>query len=160
MRFISYKTIKASYVGFLSLMLFNGMSVRAFASSESSFTCQCVALGPGADSPDGTKKLCSYHCACGTQELDLRNLESSAYSWEDWDRGSHICHGQYAWRPRLDAPNWQIVVKFSPFKISEAGKPIYDSTAVEIAPGILMDLPRSEDALEIRDAIRAKLNVL
>jgi hypothetical protein len=158
MRFISYKTIHAFSVALLSLILFSGVSVRAFALSPSaSFSCQCVALGTGADSSDGSKKLCSYHCTCGSQELDLRNLESSAYSWEDWDRGSHICHGQYTWRPRLDAPIWQIAVQFSPFTITETGKPIYDSPAVEIAPGIFMDLSRSEDALEIRDAIRTRL---
>jgi hypothetical protein len=70
-------------------------------------------------------------------KLDVINVPTTAYSREEWDAGSHICHGQYSWRPSLSDPNWKIKVKFDTFGLNDTGDVFYDEEARrEIAQGV------------------------
>lgn len=137
------------------------------SSSALGFLCQCKAIGPGYETST-TDKFCQYSCACDTLTKDGMEkapsfttdaLRTSAKSYEHWDFGSHICHGQYAFRPTLSSPNWEIQVKFSAFRISHLGYVSYDDPSVETSTNVSEELKRSEEAPEIRDAIAKKLHV-
>jgi hypothetical protein len=141
------------------------------ASSQTSgatgFVCECTATGPGYETSI-TDKNCSYACACDLFDakgmtkaptFSTPNTVTSAKSYEKWDFGSHICHGQYAWRPNLSSPNWQIKVKFSPFKITHFANVSYAEESVETATGVRESLKRSEAAPEIRDVIAKRFGV-
>lgn len=85
---------------------------------------------------------------------------TSAKSRETWDIGSHVCHGQYAWRPTLDSPNWQIKVKFAKFQMTSFTDDVYyPTTSVEIATGVSSEVKFTQTAPEIRAAIAKKLGV-
>ncbi len=146
------------------------------------FFCQCQASGPGYEETNkqtgGIDKICSYSCSCiawGTKKergaelttlnpvTDLKvrvnRLRTSASSYETWDKGSHICHGQYSFRPTLGDPNWKITVKFDTFGITDQGEVIYDEDAKrEIAQGVSFSgFKYSKTAQEISLAIREDL---
>jgi hypothetical protein len=146
------------------------------------FFCQCQATGPGFEETNkqtgGIDKICSYSCSCiawGTKKergtdlttlnpvTDLKvkvsRLPTSAASFETWDKGSHICHGQYSYRETMDAPNWKIKVRFDTFGITDQGDVIYPEDAKrEIAQGInFIGFKYSKTALEISFAISENL---
>jgi len=118
------------------------------------------------DHGENFDKLCSYNCQCNTflganaiasnAPVKVTNVISTAYSYEDWDRGSKICHGQYAWRPNLGDPNWQIVVKFTPFTMTSDGALTYPES-VEVAIGVNEDIERSSSAKEVLDVLKKSL---
>lgn len=87
------------------------------------FTAVCFADGPGVDH-QGRGKVCSYVCevkADGdwfSREVKVRDIQTRAYSWESWDRGSAICHGQFTEsRDQLGLR----VPGFAKFKVDQAG---------------------------------------
>lgn len=147
------------------------VSTSPAASSEASgttgFVCECTATGPGYETSI-TDKNCAYACSCDlfgasgmtkAPTFTTPNTITSAKSYEKWDFGSHICHGQYAWRPNISAPNWQIKVKFTPFKVTQFGNVTYADEMVETAAGLREALKRSEAAPEIRDVIAKRFGV-
>lgn len=145
------------------------------------FMCECKATGPGVEDAQGNKQ-CGYACECdgyakdGVKKVghvDVGPMQTRAFSWESWDRGSHICHGQYAYRPTLSSPNWEIKVKFSPFKITQFGRVFYAngggatpdpdltvSERVETSMNVTEEIQRTAQAPEVRDAIAKKLGVV
>lgn len=157
----------------------------ALAESTSSallgFICECKATGPGVEDTQGNKQ-CAYACDCDgytkdavkkVGHLDVGPMQTQAFSWESWDRGSHICHGQYAFRPTLSSPNWEIKVKFSPFKITHLGRVFYANAGgatadpdvtvterVETSMNVTEEIQRTAQAPEVRDAIAKKLGVV
>jgi hypothetical protein len=112
-------------------------------------------------------KICSYDCsslAFGESQAPVQNIKvrvskvkTTAYSRDSWDQGSHICHGQYSYRPQLDSPNWKIQVRFSPFNITSEGFLIHQES-VEIAQGISYELKRTPKAPEILAVLSEKLS--
>lgn len=154
----------------LSLVFILGLSTFVFlspvkAQSEVAFACQCAATGPGSESGVQARKICAYDCNCNigglgqltNKKLSLVDLVTSATSLETWDFGSQVCHGQYAWRPSLDAPNWRIQVRFAAFSLNSAGELTYEES-VEIAPGIRSNIQRSTVAPEVLNAIKRYVN--
>ncbi len=152
--------LKLAFI-FLTLIEFTQYSF-----AESTFICQCKATGPGYEVGVNIDKLCSYDCNCkliaenapyfSQKNVVLSNLKTSAYSFESWDAGSHICHGQYAFKPNLDSPNWQIQVRFSEFSIIKQGAMRYEQSS-EIAYGIRSSIQRSDSAPEIIEALKNAL---
>lgn len=144
------------------------------------FMCECKATAPGVENAKGIKE-CAYACDCSTLHTDairpagritVGPMESEAYSWESWDAGSRICHGQYAYRPTLSSPNWQIQVKFSSFKLTHVGyvsyanpgdpsaKPeLYTTEVVQSSQNVSEELRRTAKAPEVTRAIAQKLGV-
>lgn len=154
----------------ISLVFILGLSSFVFPSSakaqtEVGFTCQCAATGPGSESGVRAEKICAYGCNCNIGGLGqvvnkkflLVDLVTSATSLETWDFGSQVCHGQYAWRPTLDAPNWRIQVRFAAFGLNSNGELTYEES-VEIAPGIRSNIQRSTTAPEVLKAIKRYVN--
>ncbi len=131
------------------------------------FVCTCLATGPGYEEGVNIDKICSYDCSClaftegQAPDMNVKavvsKVKSTAYSRESWDQGSHICHGQYAYRPQLDSPNWKIEVRFSPFRITSEGDLIHEETAL-IAQGINYELKRTPKAPEIVQDLRRQLS--
>lgn len=151
----------------------------AGTSAPTGFLCDCIAKEPGVENKKGIKE-CSYLCDCSTYQggesrptgrVEVGPMESQAFSWEHWDSGSRICHGQYAYRPTTDAPNWQIEVKFSSFKLSHLGNVNYTNVGdgvateqttterVKTSPSITEQIRRTAQAPEVRDALAKKLGV-
>lgn len=153
---------------------------QAFAFNK--FFCQCQAKAPGYEETNrqtgGVDKICSYACNCVAWEfktkpngeqvatsavpnikLDVTNVATTAYSREDWDAGSHICHGQYSYRPQLSDPNWKIKVKFDTFGLNDAGDVFYDEEARrEIAQGVgLVGFKYTKKAKEISSNLAEQL---
>ena len=134
------------------------------------FVCKCVAKAPGVDNVAG-EKLCSYDCNCTGYNKDQAPKENikvsvldtptSARSKDQWDFGSSICHGQYAYKSNLSDPNWKIKVKFSPFTVNSYnnGQVSYaeQDQMVEVAIGVKYYLKRSTEALEIVQSLRNQL---
>jgi hypothetical protein len=115
------------------------------------FVCKCQATGPGYEETNsktgGIDKICSYSCNCMAWEnngiprpnirLEVNKLPTTAVSREQWDHGSHICHGQYSYRPKLTDENWKIQVRFDEFTLLSSGSVWYPEDASrEIAQGI------------------------
>jgi hypothetical protein len=156
---------------FLLIMAISSQSLWAF----DDFLCQCRAQAPGYEETNArtgvVDKICSYSCGClawsakvppKTIKLDVIRVPTTAYSKEDWDTGSHICHGQYSWKPNLDAPNWKIKVKFDTFTLNSAGEVSYPENASrEIANGInLIEFRHTKKATEISKSLKQQLKDL
>ncbi len=143
------------------------------------FMCDCIAKGPGVENLQGIKE-CAYLCDCDTfhpdkmrsaGRVEVGPMESRAFSWERWDSGSRICHGQYAYKATLDSPNWQIEVKFSRFKLTHLGYVAYAEAGdgasteqtvterVRSSSTIIEQIRRTAQAPEVRDALAKKLGV-
>ncbi|MBC7370288.1 MAG: hypothetical protein H7326_01915 [Bdellovibrionaceae bacterium] len=117
-------------------------------------SCACRATGPGYEEGVNVDKICSYNCDCGDGKLiEVLKVKTTASSLETWDIGNHICHGQYAYRPSLDSPNWQIQVRFSSFTINGEGRLGFEDST-EIASGIFMQIRRTKVAPEILEVLR------
>lgn len=164
------------------LMFFFVLLTAQEVSAFNKFLCQCRATGPGHEETNrsgGVDKICSYSCNClaweetikanGSKQssravpnikLDISRLPTSAYSFESWDAGSHICHGQYSYKPSLSDPNWKIQVKFDKFSINEMGDVIYPEEARrEIAVGVkVVGFRYTKQAKEISKDIRFQIN--
>lgn len=162
----------------LSLLLSGAQSAMAF----NKFFCQVQAKAPGYEETNretgGIDKICSYSANCVAWEvtknnkgveiatnavanikLDIINKATTAYSREEWDAGSHICHGQYSYRPNLSDPNWKIKVKFDTFGLNDNADVIYDEEARrEIAQGVnLVGFRYTKKAKEIAESIAQQL---
>ncbi len=137
--------------------------------AHDAFSCQCQALGPGVENKVG-EKLCSYKCNCtgyNKNETPKKNIlvnidqvTTSARSFDSWDSGSSICHGQYAYKPNLSDPNWKIKVKFSSFSLNSFSTDVFYAEAdqsVEIAVNVRYYLKREKKAPEIFEALRNQL---
>lgn len=143
-----------------------GSSVSRSAESQDHFICSCMATGPGVEKGEKADKICSYDCKCMTYgstappvkniPVNVNQVISTAISHERWDAGSHICHGQYAWRPSMDDPNWKIKVKFSSFQITSEGT-LTHLESVETSIGVSESLKRSSTAPEILEVIKKAL---
>lgn len=142
---------------YLVLFLISFFSALSFAQNQERASCQCIAAGPGYEDGPNIDKFCSYNCDCNGQKLELKNLKTTAGSKESWDYGSHICHGQYSWRPRLDSANWQIQVRFESFKIDTLGLVFYSENGTETYSGVIEHLRRTPVAPEILGAIQEKI---
>ncbi len=133
------------------------------AFAENQFSCRCVSKSPGIGKNED--KICSYDCSCDVVTDDGRLFQAmpvsidqvitSATSLESWDLGSLVCHGQYSWKPVLDAPNWKIEVRFSKFIIDRTGTLTYEEST-EIASGVRSQIHRSQAAPEILEALKAR----
>ncbi|MDO9181784.1 MAG: hypothetical protein Q7U04_05220 [Bacteriovorax sp.] len=143
----------------LTLLLIASMTQSSWALDE--FLCQCNAKAPGFEETNkttgGIDKICSYSCKCMAWDqqidpktkismanhvvqninIDIINEATSAYSREYWDTGSHVCHGQYTFKPNLSDANWKISVKFDNFTIDTKGNISYQEDHFrQIANGI------------------------
>jgi len=126
----------------------------------------------------GIDKICSYSANCVAWEvkkdkkgveiatnavanikLDITNVATTAYSREEWDAGSHICHGQYSYKPNLSDANWKIKVKFDTFGLNDNADVFYDEEARrEIAQGVnLVGFKYTKKAKEIAASIADQL---
>ena len=147
------------------------------------FICQCKAKAPGYEATNketgGSDKICSYSCNCigwmvktdpktkakiasaaiPNINLDVINAPTTAYSREQWDAGSHICHGQYAYKPSLSDENWKIKVKFDTFTLNSKGEVMYPEDASrEIAQGLnYVGFKYSKSAPEIAASLKDQL---
>ena len=131
--------------------------VAGIANAGDSLACTCRAQGPGYETGVNIDKICSYTCNCvGGQTVEILKVKTTASSLETWDIGNHICHGQYAYRARLDAPAWQIQVKFSTFVIDNTGHLTFEEST-EIASGIRSSLRRTKYAPEILEVLKSSL---
>ncbi|MBC7740735.1 MAG: hypothetical protein H7061_00960 [Bdellovibrionaceae bacterium] len=150
---------------FLTIIV-SGLLTTSVTRADSAYVCQCQAAGPGFEAGITANKICSYNCKCQIfpegngsivqKDVKVVNTISTAYSFDSWDAGSHICHGQYAWRPTIGAENWRIQVRFSPFTINSAGSLFYEDLT-EIAPGFHSSFQRSEAAPEILENLSQQL---
>lgn len=147
------------------------------------FQCQCKAKAPGFEATNkttgGIDKICSYSCKCLAWDtitnpktkvsvanhvvpnilLDIINAPTTAYSRESWDMGSHVCHGQYAYKPNWGDENWKIVVKFDTFTLSSNGEVSYpEDHSREFAMGMSQSgFKYTLKALEIAASIKDQL---
>ncbi len=149
-----------------SLVLFVATFVSNAKAANDNFTCKCIAKGSGVDNKEGLK-ICSYSCSCNgfnkneapimNAKVSIQQVVTTAQSRDNWDSGSSICHGQYAYKPNLGDPNWKIQVRFSPFNVNSfSDDVIYDEAdqAVEAAIGVRYYLKRTPKAPEIVQSIR------
>ncbi len=158
----------------------DGAQAQTSSSAALGFLCECKAVRPGVENAKGIKE-CSYACDCDTLHPDaikkagrveVGPMESQAFSWESWDSGSRICHGQYSYKPTLSSPNWQIQVKFSSFKLNHLGYVSYanagesrgdgETTVTErvtSSTNVTEEIRRTAKAPEVRDALAKKLGV-
>ncbi len=143
--------------------------VAAPSAARTGFKCECAASGPGYEDNEKGDKHCAYTCSCdvftaaGQEKVptfETPAMVTSAKSRETWDIGSHVCHGQYAWRPTLDAPNWQIKIKFNKFQMTSFTDDVYyPETMVEVASTVRSEVKWTTTAPEIRAALAKKLGV-
>lgn len=169
------------YYGIILLCLFSILIRPALAYDD--YVCQCQATGPGYEETNkqtgGIDKICSYACECiawavktdpktglyissipATQlKVDVNRKATTALSRETWDQGSHICHGQYSYKPSLSDANWKIKVRFDKFHINSKGDVLYPEDASrEIAQGInYYGFKYSKKAPEIAEELLRKL---
>jgi hypothetical protein len=160
----------------------NGASQAQVGTSSAAlgFMCDCRAAGPGVENTNGIKE-CAYACTCDTFSQDglrpagavtVGPFETEAFSFERWDKGSRICHGQYAYRATMDAPNWQIQVKFDRFKLSHLGYVVYEEPGdpsadpemystqmVQSSSNVTEQIRRTAKAPEVTAALARKLGV-
>lgn len=159
------------------------MTSASSAFALNKFFCQCQAKAPGYEETNretgGIDKICSYSCSCVAWEekknkkgefvatqavpnikLDLNKLATTATSREEWDHGSHVCHGQYSYKPNMSDANWKIKVKFDTFGLNNDGDVIYAEEARrEIAQGVnYVGFKYSKKAREISGAILKQLS--
>jgi hypothetical protein len=162
----------------LCLLMIGSHSALAF----NKFFCQCRGTGPGYEETNrdtgGIDKICSYSCNCVAWDvkqkpngdfvaqsavpnisLNVNKKATTATSREQWDFGSHICHGQYSYKPNLSDPNWKIEVRFDTFAINNEGDVFYDEEARrEIAQGMnLVGFKYSKKAKEIAASLTEQL---
>ncbi len=142
-------------------------SELATEEAPSGFVCDCTSARPGFDDKTGAKN-CSYQCDCSVitssrmtkaPAFEAGPVKTTASSFERWDFGSHICHGQYAYRPTLSSQNWEIKVRFAPFKITHYGTVTYLEETIETSTAVRETIKRTPMAPELRDAIAKKLGV-
>jgi hypothetical protein len=143
-------------------------AVPTLAWSYEHFVCSCQAMGPGVERDVGsTQKFCSYDCNCmglsGVRPAvmnipaKVNNVATTAFSLEAWDYKSPICHGQYAWKPSLNAPVWQTQVRFATFLITSEDRLVYPDS-IEIAPGLNeQNKPFTSTAPEVVSALKKLL---
>lgn len=161
-----------------AITLTSAQSALAF----NNFFCQCTAKAPGYEETNretgGIDKICSYSCKCVAWQVEkdkkgnpvansavpniivnADKLATTALSREEWDHGSHVCHGQYSYRPNLSDPAWKIKVKFDTFGINKEGDIFYDEEARrEIAQGVnYVGFKYSKKAKEIAASIEKQL---
>lgn len=143
-------------------------SELATAEAPTGFVCDCTSARPGFEDKTGAKN-CSYQCDCSViassgmtkvPGFEAGPVKTTAYSFEHWDFGSHICHGQYAFRPTLSSQNWEIKVQFSPFKITHYGNVTYLEETIQTSTSVRETIKRTPMAPELRDAIAKKLGVV
>jgi hypothetical protein len=163
----------------ITLLSFTSLNVWAL----NQFYCQCQAQGPGYEETNaqtgGIDKICSYSCSCIGWDLktdkktgatsastaipnikvNVTKAATTAFSRERWDAGSHVCHGQYSYKPNLSDDNWKITVKFDTFGINQNGDVLYpDNARREIAQGINEEgFKYSKKALEIAESLKTQL---
>lgn len=125
------------------LLLIFSIFIQPSAWAFNQFVCECKSQGVGYEETNkcgGIDKICSYSCNCVAWDkkmvngkvsysapvpnikLDVIKTPTSAASKEQWDFGSHICHGQYSYKTNLDDPNWKIQVKFDTFTVNSEGE--------------------------------------
>lgn len=94
--------------------------------------------------------------------IGVSRLATTALSREKWDHGSHVCHGQYSYRPNLSDANWKIKVRFDVFTINTQGDVSYPEGAKrEIAQGINEEgFKYTKSAPEIAKALKLKVKDL
>lgn len=169
------------YYGIILLCLFSILIRPLWAYDD--FLCQCKATGPGYEETNratgGIDKICSYKCLClawdvkinpatgmylpsipvANLRIDVDKKATTAYSRESWDQGSHICHGQYSYRPNLSDDAWKIQVRFDQFQINSKGEVSYDEEATrEISQGINhKGFKYTKKAPEISEELKKKL---
>ena len=139
------------------LFFIAGIFISSLAAAKSDLACTCLATGPGYEVGVNADKICSYKCDCSAGgAVPILDVKTSARSLESWDIGSQVCHGQFAYRPRLDSPNWQIQVRFTPFQIDNSGLLTYEEST-EIANGFRSNVKRTKIAPEILEKLLASL---
>lgn len=137
------------------------------------FVCECKAPRPGYEATNkatgGIDKICDYNCTCVAWSanvpavtginLELKSLATTANSKERWDFGSHICHGQYSFKPNLGDENWKTQVRFDKFHINDEGKVIYpEDRKRQIALGITESgFKYTPNAPEIAQSLKERL---
>lgn len=162
---------------FILLLFFAIFQPSAWAVEK--FMCQCKAQGVGYEETNkcgGIDKICSYSCNCvGWNEkkqngkieyskpianinLEVMKTPTTAASKEQWDFGSHICHGQYSYKSNLDDPNWKTQVKFDTFTVNSEGEVDFLSNRRQISLGVTqVDFKFTKTAKEITENLAKQL---